>query len=45
MDDYSVTVITAYDDEYEYVASKVSEPPRCYICSRELETATCARFL
>jgi hypothetical protein len=44
MGDYRVTFITSYDDECEYVASKVSELPRRYTCSRGLVTATCARL-
>ena len=44
MDEYGITLITAYDEEREYVASKVSElPPRCYTCSRGQLSATCAR--
>jgi hypothetical protein len=36
MDDYRVTVITAYHDECEYVF----ELPRCYTCTRGLSPAT-----
>jgi hypothetical protein len=40
-----LTLITAYDEERECLASKVSELSRCYTCTPGLFAATCARSL